>query len=420
MLIVCPFYPPEKTIAAIRIGKFAEYWAAHGQEVTVLCREPVTNGLPVPKDPRIEVVCVRDPLGGASVRAARSVSTTGGSTLLQRALRRVKSILRQFAWPDFYGLWAIQALREAKGRMGPVDVVVASVGPFSAMLLGTRLARVFNAKLVLDYRDMLAFGTYYDHNWLRTWFDSRIERRLMRRAALIAGVSEPMVEEIAKHTASPTVTVTNGFEPEDFAEFRYVPSDDRLRIVYCGQLYLGRRDPRVLFEAIAQLSDTRPDLKIEVDFYGRGLESVLDLARRNGVSDRVRYHGEVSHEGSLRAQAQADLLLLLLWNHPGERAVLSGKLFEYMGAARPIVMLGLEDGAAAKIISDYELGIVSNDPKVLADYLEYSAQAKVREGTLAGPPPSDLVQFTRAAQSDAFLNALLALEDSNDHRNNND
>jgi hypothetical protein len=133
---------------------------------------------------------------------------------------------------------------------------------------------------------------------------------------------------------------------------------------------------------------------------------VAEAVRGLELDDVVTQHGKVSHAESLRIQANADVLLLLLWNDPGEKGVLSGKVFEYIGAARPILMTGLEASAAGDLIRDNRLGVVSNDPSVIADALLGWVREKVDKGGVEGPDLSETSRFTRDGQSQIFLDAL--------------
>ncbi|MBO1769488.1 glycosyltransferase [Agrococcus sp. TF02-05] len=406
ILLVCPFFPPENAIAALRIAKFAEHWADAGHEVQVVAREPVTVGSTFSPRPDVVVHRIADPLAAAS-RASLDASTRPSGTS-GRWVRRTKSVVKRLVWPDVFFPWAVRAYRKHRA-LAEFDIVVASVGPFSALLLGAAIARARDAALVVDYRDLLATGPYYEHGPVRRFIDTWVEERLVTRAALLAGVSAPMVGDLESKFGVPSVTVMNGFEPREFETFSYEPSGTALRIVYCGAIYPGRRDPSALFEAIRILQEEDAGVHVRVDFYGRNLDEVSLAAARYGVEESVFVHGQVEHAESLRLQAEADLLLLLLWNDPREAGVLSGKLFEYIGARRPVLMLGLETGAAAHLVRAHQLGLVSNEARLIAAYLRERASEKATTGCVVAPPATASEQFTRLAQSDRFREALEAL-----------
>ena len=408
ILIVCPFYPPENTIAAVRVAKFAEHWAVAGHEVKVLARAATDEGIAIPVQPRLAALRVPDPLAGASRVSARVSGSNRVSPAFPRLARVTKSVVKTLIWPDVFAPWAVRALAADLGASWRPDAVVASTGPFSSLLLGAVLAKRHGSHLVIDYRDLLASGPYYEHGPLRRRLDSRLEQRATARATLLAAVSQPMVDELGRTTGKPTVLVTNGFEPADFEKLSYSPSSPELRIAYCGMLYPAKRDPASLFDAVRMVRDAEPDAQIAIDFYGRNVHSAIERARDAGVGDVVRYHGQVSHAESLRIQAEADLLLLLLWNDPREAGVLSGKLFEYLGARRPILMLGFEYGDAAALIRSHGLGLVSNDPGEIARYLHALLQQKRTTGEVVLPGTRDLSAYTRASQSARFLNAIEA------------
>ena len=70
----------------------------------------------------------------------------------QGAVRAVVDVVLQ---PDPQVLWAPAAVRAGRQLLSevPHDVVVATAPPFSALLVGARLARAAGLPLVLDYRD---------------------------------------------------------------------------------------------------------------------------------------------------------------------------------------------------------------------------------------------------------------------------
>lgn len=408
ILLVCPYFPPENTIAAVRISKFAEYWAGAGHDVKVLSREAIYAGIAVPEHSMLRVIRVPDPLAGASRASARMATGQMPESARAAFSKRVKSAVKKLAWPDVFGLWAARAATASLGRDWHPDVVVASVGPFSTLLVAARMSRRHRAQLVVDYRDLLASSPYFTHGRVRRATDLWVERRITEGASLLSAVSQPMVEELQSHSKAPVVLVTNGFEPSDFAGLEYLPNDSVLRIAYCGMIYPGKRDPAALFRAVKLVREADPDAEIKIDFYGRNVSDALDAARAEGIDALVEYHGQVDHAESLRIQASADLLLLLLWNDPREAGVLSGKLFEYIGAGRPILMIGLETGAAAAVVRDNSLGLVSNDPLEIARYLRELVAQKRGSNRVEATNIEDASRFTRRAQSLAMLEAIEA------------
>ncbi|HXH25696.1 MAG TPA: hypothetical protein VNI78_10630, partial [Vicinamibacterales bacterium] len=137
---------------------------------------------------------------------------------------------------------------------------------------------------------------------------------------------------------------------------------------------------------------------IRVEFYGRMLPEIMPLARRYDVESMVQCFDPVPYAQSLNLQRGADVLLLLLWNDPRERGVFTGKLFEYLGARRPILATGLEDGVAAELIRTRQAGFVSNRPDEIAGMLAQWCDAKQRDGRLADVPAYACAGLSRVEQ----------------------
>ena len=63
------------------------------------------------------------------------------------------------------------------------------------------------------------------------------------------------------------------------------------------------------------------------------------------------------------------MLLFLRVGNKNEDSVIPGKLYEYIGAKRPILALGSLSGEAVEIIRQENLGLVSNRPEEIAAQL---------------------------------------------------
>jgi hypothetical protein len=47
---------------------------------------------------------------------------------------------------------------------------------------------------------------------------------------------------------------------------------------------------------------------------------------------------------------ESSLLLLIIPDHPSNRSILTGKIFEYLATEKPILLLGPKDGDAAQLL----------------------------------------------------------------------
>jgi len=95
----------------------------------------------------------------------------------------------------------------------------------------------------------------------------------------------------------------------------------------------------------------------------------MPLATAHGVRDRVFVHAPVSYKASLALQTSADVLLLMQWNNERDAGNIPAKFYEYLGARRPILLLGYERGDLAALIEEREAGVIANDPATIAEHL---------------------------------------------------
>jgi glycosyltransferase involved in cell wall biosynthesis len=146
--------------------------------------------------------------------------------------------------------------------------------------------------------------------------------------------------------------VPNGCDFDDFAGLEYAPGE-RFRITHTGS-FLGKRSPRAFLQALADSG-----LDLEARFVGDFRKIDAEWMAPLRLGDRVRLIPYAPRAEALRLQRDSDALLLLIPEAGGRgRGVLSGKVFEYLAARRPILAVVPPDGAAATLIRETDAGIV--------------------------------------------------------------
>jgi glycosyltransferase involved in cell wall biosynthesis len=126
-------------------------------------------------------------------------------------------------------------------------------------------------------------------------------------------------------------------------------------------------------------------------FVGGFRSADLEWAEQRGVADRLELFPYVPRRRSLELQRDSEALLLLIPEAGGRgRGVLSGKVFEYLAAERPILAVVPPDGAAAALLRDTGAGVVVA-PDDIAGMREalVGLEASFRAGTLDGTRLSD-------------------------------
>lgn len=388
VLIISDFDPSSPFIGSLRVDRFGTHLTSLGWSVRTVSAAGITtyhlDGKNVPES--AETAHYRRPV------------RKGLAGLVYRFMIWV--FYHLVALPD-RGIITLPRLARycrALGAWRP-DVIVVSGPPFSALLLARRLARKWGVPWVADYRDLWTNSNYYPCGPIRRRMDRVVERWVLRTAALTVTVSEPLAEDLRRDFGVPAVVVMNGFEPDEFGTERARPTSGLpVNVVYTGEIHPGRSDPQSFLEAIRSLG-VGPET-LQVEFRGITVLPLADQARAVGVADIVRVGPAVPRTESLRMQQASDVQLLLLWNHPGETGNYSGKLFEYLGSGRPILMLGYPEGVAARLVVERGAGHVANTPRELAAALSQWIDEKRSTGTVSGPGPGAIQGLTRREQTE--------------------
>jgi glycosyltransferase involved in cell wall biosynthesis len=286
-----------------------------------------------------------------------------------------------------------------------VDCLVTSGPPESTHLIGLLLGARRPA-WIADFRDGWCFEP------LRAPFpsaaqralDARLERRVVTAAEVAIGATRPIAEDLERRLGAHAGYVPNGWDPEaapDAPSLERGPLNDGVTLVYTGTLSGVRgSDPEPLLRAL-RIVRAQPGLpRVRLVVAGRLTTSERDLIYRTGVAEAVEHMGMLDRAGALALQRSADALVLLTSRNVSEA---TGKIFEYLGAGRPIVALA-ENNEAEHIVKETNTGVT-----VPPDDVEAIVRAlrRVALGELARSyAPRNLERFTYPAPAEAMAQLI--------------
>lgn len=387
VLIVTYWYPPKRTIGALRPAKWAKYLPEFGWEPIVVTVKPhsdlytrhgtLSDELRQGRVYRTRDLSLNELLYAARAllplrKLTRALSGAPENNFEERVkLRRswhrwshlVYWAYKQFVcFPDEAVLWVLEYPKiEHIAREERPEVILSSSLPNTSHLIASLLSRRLAIPWLADFRDLWSQNHVLPRNALLRWIEVLVERKTLEPAAGLITVSGPLKYQLEQLHGKPAYVIPNGFDPEDFPN--EPPSSDStgpLRIVYTGSVYPVHRDPRPLFAALQMMREEGKirSEDVQIDFYGRRLDLVWSLLESYpDVRPMVRLKGEVPYEEALKAQVSADLLLLLEWTDPKAKGVYTGKVFEYLGAKRPILSVGPAEGVIAELLQETKAGV---------------------------------------------------------------
>jgi len=380
VLVTSYYFPPSGGSGVQRTLKFVKYLPQFGWEPIVLTVRDADYPArdeslldEVPKEIRVYRTFIPEPyrlyrkLTGRKADEALDIATLTRTTAEKRKLsERVAEFVRScFFIPDARVGWlpfAVCAASRLIHREG-ITALYSSAPPYTCHLIGLGLKKRFALPWVVDFRDSWV-------GWLSAptrpsiphRMDRQLERAVLKNADRILTVSRGVAEDLKKRNPDLQdgrwVVLPNGYDRSDFEGVKPLGPDGRFTLTYTGSLY-GPRNPETLLLAVESLLKERPQLRgrLKLRFVGRIGKAIEEMLRKpewDGLVEIVPY---VSHQESIGYLLSSDVALLIIDDAPANRGILTGKLFEYLGAGKPVLALAPE-GDAAELIRELHAGRV--------------------------------------------------------------
>jgi glycosyltransferase involved in cell wall biosynthesis len=378
ILLVTLYAPPSTLVAARRTAGLAKYLSRLGHRVGVLTSDLSGQGEIEGAD-----VVVRTPdllTSRLNWRRDHFAALTGAAPVEYRPPSRLQDLIV----PDIAAVsWLPFALPRALRLAGSFECVVTTSPPQSAHAIGAALLRR-GLPWIAELRDGWTFEPPRARWPLRVQrrLDAALEARVLRRASAVVGVTEPIVADAKRRLGTRAALITNGFDPEErvAADGAALLDPRRISLVHTGRMGSSGSTPRPLVEAVRRLRREQPRVAaaLEVVFAGPLQTAEAELLAAPDLAGFVRSVGMLERPQALGLQRAADWLLVVT-EGAARRSVATGKLFEYLAARRPILVLGAET-EAARIVAEARAGFATSaeDAGEIASALERLVHA---------PPP---------------------------------
>jgi glycosyltransferase involved in cell wall biosynthesis len=414
ILIIAHAFPPMNSTASHRPYSWAKEWRDLGHEIHVLtpAKHAFDGTMDLERDlagiQLHEVAYLPFRRSSAAPAGSATPGVVRGVDWLKTLSRPLRFSLATFGDPRWLAYRPMLKRGLDVVRRHHIDFIIATAPPEVLLLVAGTLSSRSGVPWAADYRDLWFREMRLHQSWLASRASGPLNRWLVRNASALITVSQGLRDRLAAYLQREAVVSYNGYFEGELGQASAPERpwrDGRIHIVYAGRVYPRKRNPEPLFRALAALKQTHPEIagKVCVDFYGFHdfwLQSIID---KHGVRDQVTCHGFVPYRQSLAAQRSADVLLFLDWMETSAEGVLTGKLFEYFAAGRPILSLGpRKDSEAGRLIAEASCGVtLTSDDEVIAYLL------KLPQSGRPEPMRSQVRnEFSRERQARMLLEAL--------------
>lgn len=342
IVLLCHYFHPEPGAPSARLLSLARDFRAQGHEVAVVTGFPNHPTGVVPERYRGKWAAEED-LDG--VRVLRNwVYATPNEGMLRKTLGHLS--------------FMASAVLLGGPRLGPVDVLVVSSPTFFAVVSAWLLAAVKRVPFVFEVRDLWP-AVFVDLGVLKNraliGALEAVEMFLYRRSAAVVTVTESFRRILVRRglPEGKVATITNGVDLEEFSPGPEPPGL-RASLGLEGRfvvLYIGTHGISHALEAVLGAAALAGPGGAHFLFVGEGARKkpLEEEARRLGLKNVTFLPGQPRAK-VLDFYRLADACLVPLRDVPLFDTFIPSKMFEIMGAGRPIV--ASVRGEAAEILRD--------------------------------------------------------------------
>ena len=268
------------------------------------------------------------------------------------------------------GLWHI--LRQRPG------LIISTYPLASAHIIAIILYRLTGTPWIADFRDPMAQRNYPADptKWkVFKWIEECAAKYATRLVFTTPGALEEYRQRYPEVEDHRWQLITNGFDEEQFASVIPKPRNDGvLRIIHSGLIYIHERNPRQLFEALAQLKLTGYLANREVVFVLRAsghIDTYRQWIEELGLDSLIELAPALPYRDALREMLEADGLLLL--QGEGCNQQIPAKAYEYLRAGKPLLALTDEKGDTARLLKSVSMPSIAplNDKELIVKALKH-------------------------------------------------
>ncbi|MFW5879400.1 MAG: hypothetical protein ACOCUV_01115 [bacterium] len=387
LLIISLHFPPDNIIAARRSEAYARHFYKFGVYPTI-----VTDIVEKVYDENGKWVAYKN--HGLDVKPIVEEYETYRVIRLPRFIRRLQRMQKfveqvSFLSPFFtltmnllghFDMHLIGHYKNYKRYLANLlkqekfDCILAIDSPHYHVKLAYELNAEFNIPYICDFRDLIdnqILGANYKPGKSKNIinrFKLYFFKKWLKDCIFITAASHPIAAFYANISGVPGYEITNGFEPlaDNPAKKNEV---SEFVLSYTGRLYQNQ-DWEILAKGVKNFIINENPSNFKVIFAGvrKDAKEIMKMISQYIPEENLVTYMWLEKKETEEIQAKTSVFVLASWS--GTVGVYSGKLFEYLGARKPILFApGDKCGVVDQLLLKTKAGITANTPEEVCTFI---------------------------------------------------
>ncbi len=399
VLIITYYWPPAGGSGVQRWLKFVKYLQDFDVEPVVYTvenpdyvltddtlKKEIPNGIEIIKQP------IWEPNNLLTLFKSKQQKTSAGflnpdPSFLEKQLQYIRA---NYFIPDARKFWMKPSVRFLSEYLknNKVDVVITTGPPHSLHLIGMELKRRFPIKWISDFRDPWTDIDYFHQLPLTEKAIQKhkeLENKVLQQSDVVIVIGKTMKDKFDKFNKNIHV-ICNGFDGDITDSEKEL--DKNFSITHIG-LMNADRNPKILWEVLSEMISENSEFAkdLEIKLIGEVAKEVKTHIADSKLEKMTQYINYVPHHKVMEYQRSTQVLLLAVNNVPSAKGIITGKIFEYLQAKRPIVAIAPKNGDLAEIVNETNAGFVvdfddkENQKKTILDLYKKYKDGKLKVDT---------------------------------------
>ncbi len=290
--------------------------------------------------------------------------------------RFIEFIRGTFFIPDARIGWYFTSKSELKKVIeeNKIDAIYSSSPPYTCSIIANYAKNKLKVPWIAGFRDPWTDFIQAPPRWfLPKFIDRRMEKKVFQSADYVEvawlGIKKDALQKYPDLPEYKFIHIPNGFDSDDYPNIEH-KRNDVFTLTYTGSMY-GKRNPKALFEALEFLIQESKISKNDftLQFIGRFGQEVHQMMDESSFRDRIIRINYLPHSESIQKLLESDALLLIVDESKESEEIVPGKVYEYLGTYKPLLVVAPEQGAIANLIAETGAGLIAHqsNTKKIAD-----------------------------------------------------